>query len=448
MSQVGRRLARKTSALGLASTLVLFVCSVLTLSSPAQAAAVVDKTMEVTYTCAAGGPFAAADVKVTISAPETVTPSGTAPIKWTLPAFTVSSSSPLTQGTQVVIEGNVVVGGGGTPTAFQAKHTGTVQAGGNTYTPSPTTMQANVTAPATGGPITVTPGTAASTPKGLRLTATPSGGPATTTECTFKSATPSTGLSIAVQAGGGNNTGDDVVMYECTLANSATDTNYPADVDIKVAMTTPTNATANADASITWTGTFETTGDPLMIPTGFPTTSPKLFATIKASGAGVPQTATGEAALPNVTVNQELTTLPSVTIKIKPTTTGTVTLTAGDLAFGASATSPFIKCTAATGTNPKQFTFTVTAGSTSPSASPSPTPTTTTPRPTTTRTSTVTVTPSSSPTRKSQTPKAGADTGAGGMMGPDGRLFILTGAGLIAAAAVGGLLMRRRSIKG
>ncbi|MEV1167040.1 hypothetical protein [Nonomuraea sp. NPDC049784] len=58
----------------------------------------------------------------------------------------------------------------------------------------------------------------------------------------------------------------------------------------------------------------------------------------------------------------------------------------------------------------------------------------------------MTVTPSSK-TSKSKTPKAGADTGEGGEMGPDGRLFILTGTALIAAAAVGGLIMRRRSIR-
>ncbi|WP_220449654.1 hypothetical protein, partial [Nonomuraea longispora] len=64
-----------------------------------------------------------------------------------------------------------------------------------------------------------------------------------------------------------------------------------------------------------------------------------------------------------------------------------------------------------------------------------------------TSTHTVTITPSSEdePTRKSETPKAGADTGAGGTMGPDGRLFILTGGALIVAAAGGGLLMRRRN---
>ncbi|TMR23201.1 hypothetical protein ETD86_08835 [Nonomuraea turkmeniaca] len=56
----------------------------------------------------------------------------------------------------------------------------------------------------------------------------------------------------------------------------------------------------------------------------------------------------------------------------------------------------------------------------------------------------MTITPSEN-TNKSKTPKAGADTGAGGEMGPDGRMFILTGTALVAAAAVGGLVMRRRN---
>ncbi|MEV5895834.1 hypothetical protein [Nonomuraea fuscirosea] len=253
-------------------------------------------------------------------------------------------------------------------------------------------------------------------------------------------------MTIPIQTGGGGgDTDDDVVAYNCTLP-SGTDADYPATVDIKVVMTPPTSASANADASISWTGTIQSTGDPLKAPTGFPTTSPKMFVTVKASGAGAPATATGEGTLTNVTAGSNITTLPNVTVKVKPTTTGTVSLTAGDLAFGTSSTSPAIKCTAPT-TGLKAYTFTVGNSTTSPSpTNTSPTPTTTSPRPTTTRTATLTVTPTN--TRKSQTPKAGADTGAGGTMGPDGRLFILTGTGLVAAAAIGGLVMRRRSVKG
>ncbi|MEV4171901.1 hypothetical protein [Nonomuraea sp. NPDC049709] len=276
-------------------------------------------------------------------------------------------------------------------------------------------------------------------PGDLKLALTSATTPVTT--CTTTSTEV---LDVPIGTGGGGSE-DDIVTYDCTLPSGTTDADYPADVDIKVVMTPPTSATTNTDASITWTGTIQASGDALKAPTGFPTTSPKLFATIKASGAGAPATATGEAALTGVTAGSDITTLPSVTIKVKPTTAGTVSLTAGDLAFGTSATSPAIRCTAPT-TGLKAYTFTVTAGTASPSPSPSPSATTTSPRPTRTSTATVTVTPSS--TRKSQTPKAGADTGAGGDMGPDGRLFILTGTALITAAAVGGLLIRRRTAKG
>ncbi|HUR03896.1 MAG TPA: hypothetical protein VM347_15230, partial [Nonomuraea sp.] len=61
-------------------------------------------------------------------------------------------------------------------------------------------------------------------------------------------------------------------------------------------------------------------------------------------------------------------------------------------------------------------------------------------------------TPSSTPksstktsAKTSKTPKAGADTGAGGDAGPDGRMFVLTATALMAAAGIGGILMRRRS---
>lgn len=443
MSQVGRRLARKTSAMGLASMLVLFACAVLAWSPSAQAAA--DKTMEVTYDCV-GGSFVATGVKVTITAPDTVAPSGTASIKWTLPT-TLTATSTVAANTPITIEGSLTIGGGGTPASLTKTHSGTM-ASGNTYTPSPATMEATVTAPAS-GTVTITPGTV-NTTKGFKITAGASGSQQSVTECTYKSATPATGLSMLVQAGGGNGNGTDIVAYVCDVPTGTTDTNYPteADVDIKVVMTPPTSASANADASITWTGTIQTTGDTLKAPQAWPASGAKLFATIKATGAGAPATATGEGSFTTtIQPGADITTLPSVTIKVKPTTTGTVSLTAGDLAFGTSSTSPVLRCTAPT-TGLKAYTFTVGA-STSPSpTTTSPTPTNTSPRPTTTRTSTVTVTPTSSTTRRSQTPKAGADTGAGGMMGPDGRLFILTGTALVGAAAVGGLLMRRRSIKG
>lgn len=432
MSQVGRRLASKTAALGLASTLVVFVCSVLALASPAQAAAA--DPLKVTYNCE-GGALQDSSVEVTVTGPTSVAPSTAASIKWTFAPITTSAA--LTAGQTVSTTGGDLTVQNGTPTTLKGTGSGTstTVSAGQSYTPPE--MTASVTASATtGSSLTLTPMTTGDTLT-IRVGST-------STTCNHVSATPAN-LTIPIQTGGGGGTNDDVVAYNCTIP-SGTDADYPASVDIKVVMTPPTSATANADASISWTGTIQSTGDPLKAPTGFPTTSPKMFVTVKASGAGAPATATGEGTLTSVTAGSNITQLPNVTVKVKPTTTGTVSLTAGDLAFGTSSTSPAIKCTAPT-TGLKAYTFTVGNSTTSPSpTTTSPTPTTTSPRPTTTRTATLTITPSK--TRKSQTPKAGADTGAGGTMGPDGRVFILTGTGLVAAAAIGGLVMRRRSVKG
>ncbi|MBE1589889.1 hypothetical protein ACFPOI_10945 [Nonomuraea angiospora] len=431
MSQAWRRLAHKTSALGLVSTLVLFVGSVLALSSPAQAAAV--DPLKVTYKCT-GGYLAAESVQVTVTAPTSVEPSKAASIKWTFPPITATKA--IAAQASVTTSGGDLTVTGGTPTPLKGSGSGTVTTAvttGQTYTPPEMTGSVNVTA-TTGGNLVLAPVTTAST---TVLTITVAG---EATTCTYVSATP-TSISVPVQTGGGGGGTDDVVEYDCDVASGGGDADYPADVDIKVTMTPPTSATANADASITWAGVIQSTGQTLKAPTGFPTTSPKMFVTVKATGAGAPATATGEATLGTVTIGQAITLPTSVTVKIKPTTTGTVTLTAGDLAFGTSASSPAIKCLAPT-TGLKTYTFQVGSSTGTPTTSPTPTNTTSSPKPTKTSTATVTVTPS---TKKSKTPKAGADTGGGGEAGPDGRMFILTGTALVGAAAVGGLVMRRRN---
>ncbi|WP_344872517.1 hypothetical protein [Nonomuraea antimicrobica] len=396
------------------------------MATPASAAAAATK--QFSYTCT-GGPFTFGNepISVGLSAPDSVAAGGTFDLTVSLPALTLATAP--TASTTVQANLTLTATGG---TADAGAKTGATVTSGSTNVPAGNVTYRITATTGTTTKVSVDPGT---------LTLALASATGTTTSCTTTSTEV---LDVTIGTGGG--TGDDIVAYDCTLPSGGTDTNYPADVDIKVVLTPPTSASANADASITWAGTIQTTGDPLSAPTGFPTGA-KLFATIKASGAGAPATATGEATLTGVTAGSEITTLPSVTVKVKPTTTGTVTLTAGDLTFGTSSTSPAIRCTAPT-TGLKAYTFTVTNGSTSPS--PTPSATTTTPRPTTTRTATVTVTPSSSTstTRSSETPKAGADTGAGGMMGPDGRVFILTGTALVAAAAVGGLVIRRRSIKG
>ncbi|MGW6495845.1 hypothetical protein [Nonomuraea angiospora] len=416
------------------STLVLFVGSVLALSSPAQAAA--DKTMEITYRCTGGTALTAGDVKATVTVQDSVEPGKTATVKWKF--STLKAAKLLAASTQTSSSGGDLTATGGTPTPLKGTGTGTVPVGGvqaqGDFTPPE--MTATLTAPSTAGTMTLVP-VSTTTAAALQLKVGTD-----TADCTYSSVSPTTGISIDVKTGTGGGT-DGVVTYDCDLGGSGGgDADYPVDVRIKVGMTAQTNATANADATITWTGTIQS-GDSLKAPTGFPTTSPKMFVTVKATGAGAPSTATGEATLGTVTIGSPITLPTSVTVKIKPTTTGTVTLTPGDLAFGTLASSPSIKCLAPT-TGLPTFTFTVGSSTGTPTTSPTSTPTNTTssPKPTKTSTATVTVTPS---TKKSKTPKAGADTGGGGEAGPDGRMFILTGTALVGAAAVGGLVMRRRN---
>jgi hypothetical protein len=138
-----------------------------------------------------------------------------------------------------------------------------------------------------------------------------------------------------------------------------------------------------------------------------------------------------------------------MTMVVTPTASGTVTLRGGGFSIQVNGTT--YNCQPGTSASGPAVTLVVGTGGTatgtnSPTTSTSPTntPTTSTPKPTKTSTATVTVTPPEK-TEKSKTPKEGADTGAGGEMGPDGRMFILTGTALIAAATVGGLVMRRRN---
>ncbi|TXK35757.1 hypothetical protein [Nonomuraea sp. C10] len=425
-SQARRRLVQKTSsALGLVGTFVLLAGSLVVSAAPASAAAlVVEKNF--TYTCQ-GGPFSNTSITVKLSAPDSAAAGTTFNATVGIPALTLRQA--VTTATTVSAAATLTVTNG-TVTTPGAK-TGADVAVNQTAVPAKNVeYPVQVTTAAT-GKVTIKP---ASLTLALASAAT------TVTTCTTTS---TESLDVTIGTGGGGNT-EEIVSYTCTAG-----TETPATVDIKITPTMPTGAKANQDASITWAAAVQTTGDELKVPTtGFPTGS-KYFATVKASGAGAPATATGEAAITG-TAGQSLTTLPNVTIKVRPTTTGTVTITPGDLAFGTSATAAALKCTAPT-TGLPTFTFQVAAGT--PTDDPTDDPTTTpTATPTKTTTVIVTETPTTrttSPTaRSSKTPKDGVATGAGGDAGPDGRMFVLAGSMLILAAGGGGLLMRRRAARG
>ncbi|MFI7640967.1 hypothetical protein [Nonomuraea sp. NPDC049400] len=437
MSQAWRRLAQKTSAVGLVSTLVLFVGSVLAMSSPAQAAAV--EPLKITYKCT-GGYLPAESVQVTVTAPASVEPSKTASIKWTFPAM--KAAKPIAAQASVTTSGGDLTVTGGTPTPLKGNGSGTVNTAVQadlTYTPPEMTASVNVTA-TTGGNLVLAPVTTTTSPS---LTITVAG---EATTCTYTSATP-TSISVPVQTGGGGGSGTDIAEYECRVGSSTTDVQ---DVEIKVELTMPTSAKVGEQFAIKWKGTY-TQGQELKAPTTGQTISAKIFPYASLTGISGLTSATGEGTTGAITAGQIITLPTTTTIDLKSTANaaGTVTVKPGKINFGSNAatgTQPAIECTVQNETALKSYTFTVSSSTASPS--PSPTPSSSSPKPTKTSTHTVTVTPSSKKTTRSKTPKAGADTGGGGEIGPDGRLFILTGTALIGAAAVGGLIMRRRSIRG
>ncbi|GGO03303.1 hypothetical protein GCM10011574_13000 [Microbispora bryophytorum] len=174
-----------------------------------------------------------------------------------------------------------------------------------------------------------------------------------------------------------------------------------------------------------------------------------------------------------VSPSATLTPIPELLVTLTPTAVGTIGVAAGDFTLKlrpagdtAGTGEALYTCTLPESATRASLALTVVASSSpSPSATPSPSPSpagntntspspsagaSTTPSPSpsprTTTTTTVTATATASHTATKQiktTPLGGAQTGAGGDAGPDARLVVLTGLALMAAAAVGGLLLRR-----
>ncbi|MFD1933027.1 hypothetical protein ACFSKW_16250 [Nonomuraea mangrovi] len=442
-----RRLALKTSALGLAGTLALFVGSIAGLASPAEAstaARAADKTMTIPFNCT-GGPFAGTDtVQAKITMPDNVATGASVPIKWEF--VTMRASQVITAQSKLVIDADLDVTGsttaeGGTSTELTWDQDVTLSAQvpvGSSPTLQPKTVNAK---PDTGATSVVAKPVPTQT--SLWLSVTPSG---QTTEsesvCVAGTATPA---SLTTTVGGtGGGTGDSTVAYKC-----ATTTNSdPKDTSLLVTMTMPTAAKANEEQSIPWSATYASGATQLTVPASGFTSGTKLIVGVSVSGGGVSGTSvTGESApLTTLTAGTAITTFPTVTLKVKPTTASPVTMKAADLYFGTSSSTFQYKCTAQTTPTPKSYTFQVGAGTgTTPTPTPTPTPSAT-PKPTRTVTATVTQTPVGAGNGKvTKTPKGAAETGGGGELGPDGRMFVVTGSLIVLAAAVGGLVLRRRT---
>lgn len=421
-----RRLALKTSALGLAGTLALFVGSIVGLATPAEASTAA-ATKQFDYTCPAGL-ITGTTIRVGVTAPDSVTAGGTFDVTLNIPTVTVTPAP--TAATTLQVNATLTVTGGtvtdpGDKAGPAVPTTGTTVAGDVKY---------KVTATAgTTGKVSVKPAA-------LKLALASGAG---TTTCT----TTSTEV-VDVTIGTGTGTGSDMVEYTCSLTNtSTTDNEYPVYPEIKVELTPPSTARANEEVSLSWKLTNQDEQEKIKVPAaGLPTGS-KLFMTFAGSGAGLPATLTGEAAVTGGTTGADIT-LPTVIVKAKATTAGTASLKPGEISIGTSATAPAIKCLLDNASAVKSYTYTVSAGTgTSPSPSPSPTPSNTSasPKPTRTVTAIVTHTPVGGNGKVTKTPKGAAETGGGGELGPDGRMFVVTGSLIVLAAAAGGLVLRRRT---
>ncbi|TKK90930.1 hypothetical protein FDA94_04015 [Herbidospora galbida] len=155
-----------------------------------------------------------------------------------------------------------------------------------------------------------------------------------------------------------------------------------------------------------------------------------------------------------ISVGGALPALPTPTATITPSTgTTQLILTAKNftirLMSGTTEAAKFVCSlpTTAPLPTPASATLSVTGASTTPSTSqtPSPSPSTSnTPTPRTTKTVTETATAEVPVDDQVETPDGGVATGGGGMLGPDGRVFVLTGTAIVLAAGIGGLMLRSR----
>ncbi|MEV0227898.1 hypothetical protein [Nonomuraea sp. NPDC050786] len=407
-------------------TLVVFVGSIFLVSTPTAASAAVTK--QFSYTCQGTLLSATSQtISVGLSAPDTVTAGASFDLTVNIPALTLAAAPTAATTLQV--------------SATLTPSTGTVDTGQKTG--ASVTTSTSVPAKEVTYKVTVPTGTTSNvTVKPGQLMLSLASSVNTSATCTTTS---TESLSVPIGTGGGNGSGEEIVKYDCGV-----DSFTGQDVEIKVELTMPTSAKVGEQFIIKWKGTY-TQGKELKAPTTGQTISPKIFPYASLTGISGLTSATGEGSTGTITAGG-IITLPTTQIDLKTTanTAGTATVKPGKINFGSNASTgnqPAIECTVENESALKTYTLTVSSSTASPTPTPTPTPTTTSPKPTKTSTHTVTITPSSKKTTKSKTPKAGADTGGGGEMGPDGRLFILTGTALIAAAAVGGLIMRRRSIR-
>ncbi|WP_062431389.1 hypothetical protein [Herbidospora daliensis] len=254
------------------------------------------------------------------------------------------------------------------------------------------------------------------------------------------------------------------VTYSCAASLNGAAIGTGVDYDVVVNLTAATAATVGTPfpASVALSGD-DRPAAPVAIPT---TVQIQVITEIEVKGNGgaaaVATTVAPTATLiptAEITQGATLPPLPTVTASITPSTgTTQLTLTAKNFTIrlmgtgGTTELGKYVCSLPAAGgavtPTPASATLSVTTASTTPSPTPTPsttpTPTpSTTPTPRATRTVTETAT-APAPDDQVETPDGGVATGGGGMLGPDGRVFVLTGSAIVLAAGIGGLMLRSR----
>lgn len=245
------------------------------------------------------------------------------------------------------------------------------------------------------------------------------------------------------------------VPYVCTPGVGAPQGAPTSTVTFNMELATPAGVTPHATATVNWRIVQPSLAAPASIA---PNATIVAEATVTPSGSPVPSApvvATGAATPATGFPSGSPVAIPTMNIVVTPTATGTV-FVKGDAFAVKVNNSVLYNCTptptgmgpsanfvVATGTGTGTGTGTPTTSNTPTTTPPTSTPTTHTPKPTKTTTKFVTATPTK---KSSKTPKAGADTGGGGEIGPDGRVFLLVGSLLIVGAGAGGLVLRRRGL--
>jgi hypothetical protein len=232
----------------------------------------------------------------------------------------------------------------------------------------------------------------------------------------------------------------DVVDYTCVT----TATNETQNIKVKVTLTMPASTAVDSELTIGWQGAYAE-GTSLKTPVTGLEDNTKLYAYAGISDYPGLTSATGVGTL-DATTPGETITLPAgqVSLLTTPNSEGTGIVRPAAINFGTAPNDPAIECDVDNREDLTTYTLKVPASgqgtdpdpddTTSPSPSPEETEDPgdeTDPTPTSTVTTTTT-----------QTPAGGADTGAGGMAGPDGRALILVGFVVMLAAAAG-LSLRR-----